>query len=1101
MAQLPTPGSDNGTWGDILNAFLLISHNGDGTLQSNAITQAGGYVKPSGGIPASDLDAATQSIISTVSSKYVKPPNGIPASDLNASVQSNLTAASTAVQIGGDLGGTSTAPSVSKLQGTTVNASAPSNGQALAYNSTAGQWVPTTVSSTTVSDATTGSKGIIELSGDLGGTASSPSVVKVNGIAVSGTPTNGQTLIASNGTTASWATPTTALSGDSDVTISSPSDGQGLIYNGAANKWENQTIQSGTTASNATSSAPGLVQLDGDLGGTATSPTVAKINGITLPGGAPSANQVLTATSATATEWSTPAAGVTLDSIVGDIQADTTSGTAVVGSTGRAADAGHQHPLATHDHTTANKGGQIPVGGLSTTGTASNTTYLRGDGTWSTPTSSGAQALTSVAVQAYVNSPISAVAGQFIPVDTTNGTVVVTLPTAPVDGTRIEVKLVKQGTGNNVTIHAGGSDTFNDDASTSATLKLLNQAVMLQYAATAGVWYVQADDLPLSQTDTRYLASNGVTVTGTPSSGQALLASSSSAASWSNISATSGVLALGNVTGAVNLDLSQASVFTATITGATTFSFMNWPGGSVTTAPTVIATEDSVGSHAITYQNITWLPIGTTPTFQQSASQVNVTSFFSTNNGTTIFGQASSSSGGGFAVYGDGSGGLCTFDGTTTTFGANSIGYSGTPPNRAYYLQQDLYLQDGSSIGSGIVLALNGYRLFCNGTFTNNGFITGSSSNTLKYASGATPATGVFGTLAGVLGNPGTTGPAPPGQKVPIASSSGYAGAGGASGGTAYGMTLTAATGTGTVTTLSVASSVSANYGQVIPKGTSICLINGSNYQTNLYLTQSVTVAATMTLNVIQGAGIENASTWNASTSYPSGSIIGWSGGYSVQSSPAFPHGVPNLINGYFFPSSASVTSIPTTLAAAMYAGDTSISINALLVTNGWYLVQDPTSTLQEIITVTNPNSTSATSAPYTATIKVANNAHASGTAVIPAGSIPQYIPGGQPGNAGSGDGTYAGGAGGSPDALFVIVCKNFVNNGQVKSAGGTGGAAAGGNAGGGGGGAAGGIIIISTSYSGTGSIVQSGGAGGAGSGTGKAGTTGGPGWQIILPN
>ena len=389
---------------------------------------------------------------------------------------------------------------------------------------------------------------------------------------------------------------------------------------------------------------------------------------------------------------------------------------------------------------------------------------------------------------------------------------------------------------------------------------------------------------------------------------------------------------MGNVTGAVNLDLSQASVFTATITGATTFSFINWPSGSVTTAPTVIATEDSVGSHTITYQNITWLPIGTTPTFQQSASQVNVTSFFSTNNGTNIFGQASSASGGGFSIYGNGSGGVCTFDGTTTSFPGNSIGYFGSAPTRGYYLQQDIYLEDGSSIGSGIALDLNGYRLFCNGTFTNNGYINGGSSTTQKTATGATPATGVFGSLAGAIGVPGSTGYVPQGPKVPMATSSAYAGTGGCSGGTQYGMTLTAATGTGNVTTLLVASSVSANYGQVIPKGTSICLINGSNYATSIFLTQAVTVAATMTLNIIAGNGIENATTWNTSTSYPSGSIIGWSGGDSIQGTTAgFPQGAPGLITGVFFVSSPSISSIPTTLSAAVSTGDTSMSVGGVL--------------------------------------------------------------------------------------------------------------------------------------------------------------------------
>jgi len=35
MARLPQPGSDDGTWGDILNEFLGVDHNADGTLKTS----------------------------------------------------------------------------------------------------------------------------------------------------------------------------------------------------------------------------------------------------------------------------------------------------------------------------------------------------------------------------------------------------------------------------------------------------------------------------------------------------------------------------------------------------------------------------------------------------------------------------------------------------------------------------------------------------------------------------------------------------------------------------------------------------------------------------------------------------------------------------------------------------------------------------------------------------------------------------------------------------------------------------------------------------------------------------------------------------------
>jgi hypothetical protein len=41
MAQrLPIPGQDDGTWGDILNGFLEVSHNADGSLNTSAVTTA-----------------------------------------------------------------------------------------------------------------------------------------------------------------------------------------------------------------------------------------------------------------------------------------------------------------------------------------------------------------------------------------------------------------------------------------------------------------------------------------------------------------------------------------------------------------------------------------------------------------------------------------------------------------------------------------------------------------------------------------------------------------------------------------------------------------------------------------------------------------------------------------------------------------------------------------------------------------------------------------------------------------------------------------------------------------------------------------------------
>jgi hypothetical protein len=37
MPRLPQPGADNGVWGDVLNNFLIVSHNNDGTVKADAV--------------------------------------------------------------------------------------------------------------------------------------------------------------------------------------------------------------------------------------------------------------------------------------------------------------------------------------------------------------------------------------------------------------------------------------------------------------------------------------------------------------------------------------------------------------------------------------------------------------------------------------------------------------------------------------------------------------------------------------------------------------------------------------------------------------------------------------------------------------------------------------------------------------------------------------------------------------------------------------------------------------------------------------------------------------------------------------------------------
>lgn len=98
--------------------------------------------------------------------------------------------------------------------------------------------------------------------------------------------------------------------------------------------------------------------------------------------------------------------------------------------------------------------------------------------------------------------------GDFVPCDTTSGSLTVTLPAAPADGAVVAVKMIRQSGSNTVTVAAQGGDTVNKVAgSASLTLSLLNQGVTLQYQAQPRIWYVIGDDVPLGGLDGRYVQS------------------------------------------------------------------------------------------------------------------------------------------------------------------------------------------------------------------------------------------------------------------------------------------------------------------------------------------------------------------------------------------------------------------------------------------------------------------------------------------------------------------------------------------------------------------------------------------------------------------
>ena len=140
MARLPTLGADDGIWGKILNDYLSVEHAADGSLSNVARPSdvAAKYTKPGNGIPITDLDSTTQSKINTIASGM---------SDATSS-------ANGAIRLTGDLGGTAAAPLVMGLNGVAVSGTAANGKVLTASGASAASWSTVSAPVTSVNNQT-----------------------------------------------------------------------------------------------------------------------------------------------------------------------------------------------------------------------------------------------------------------------------------------------------------------------------------------------------------------------------------------------------------------------------------------------------------------------------------------------------------------------------------------------------------------------------------------------------------------------------------------------------------------------------------------------------------------------------------------------------------------------------------------------------------------------------------------------------------------------------------------------------------------------------------------------------------------------------------
>lgn len=150
MARLPQPGSDQGTWGEILNDYLSQVHNSDGSLKHDIITE-------------DHLEPSVAAKINIVAGQQGSTGPSGPAGPVGATGPQGPQGEPGPASTQGATGATG-ASGAAGSQGP----SGPSGAQ--------GPVGATGASGPAAANATVSAPGLVQLSGDLGGTATSPTV-------------------------------------------------------------------------------------------------------------------------------------------------------------------------------------------------------------------------------------------------------------------------------------------------------------------------------------------------------------------------------------------------------------------------------------------------------------------------------------------------------------------------------------------------------------------------------------------------------------------------------------------------------------------------------------------------------------------------------------------------------------------------------------------------------------------------------------------------------------------------------------------------------------------------------------------------------------
>ncbi|MDB5185212.1 MAG: hypothetical protein JWN38_1020 [Candidatus Saccharibacteria bacterium] len=353
MAQrLPIPGQDDGQWGDILNGFLGVEHNADGTLKASGTLASKADTISTVHTTGNESVSGTK----TFSASPVVPTPTLASQAANKGYIDGLVAAGAPaattstlgiVQLAGDLGGSGTAATAPVISDGAITNSKIANGSVSTNKLAAGAVTSNEIADATITNTDisataaiartkldtatqtslgkadtalqtapvtsvnthTGAVTLVQADVGLGNVDNTSDATK-NSAAV--TLTNKTISGASNTLSNIPESAVTSLVSDLAATEKSANKGAASGYaplNGSS-QVPIANIPTGTSSTTVaigndtriTGAIQGTAVPGGDLSGTYTTPTVSKVNGVGVSG-TPAVGNVPVATSATAAVW------------------------------------------------------------------------------------------------------------------------------------------------------------------------------------------------------------------------------------------------------------------------------------------------------------------------------------------------------------------------------------------------------------------------------------------------------------------------------------------------------------------------------------------------------------------------------------------------------------------------------------------------------------------------------------------------------------------------------------------------------------------------------------------------------------------------------